>query len=63
MGRGKAREKRLADYFRRTCLNCALERVADAALRMTDIHGKRLPVDVEASNVSRWQERVRKLYR
>ncbi len=62
MGRGAAREKRLASYFARTCLTCALERVANEARRFTDVHGKRLPADVEAANVARWQERVRKLY-
>ena len=62
MGRGKAREKRLADYFDRTCLNCALERTANKARCLTDVHGKRLPAEVEAKNVARWQEWVRRLY-
>ena len=45
MGRGAARIRRLAEFYSKTCLECAIARVTYKATLYTDIKGKPLTGD------------------
>lgn len=53
MGRGKAREQRLAKYFGRRCPTCQLQSIKDLAARLTRLDGTPYTAAEQADYVAR----------
>ena len=62
MGRGAARQRRLAEYFDRPCLACAIVQADACVRRLTDRRGQPLPADVMTKKIEETRERVIRAY-
>jgi len=60
MGRGKARLKRIAEYFNRSCLVCAEKHLLSHLASLTDSKGNARPAD--PSRVAERLTALRKTY-
>ena len=59
MGRGGARERRLAEYYGTACFDCRLSSAVASAHRLTDIRGVPLSGQALEQAVQRARQRVR----
>ena len=62
MGRGTARQNRLAAWFGRPCQVCALAHAERFARKLTQPDGTPRPASVVAGDILRRQEQVRRRY-
>ena len=61
-GRGKAREKRLAEYFNRPCLECAVEKAAYSISKSVFIDGTPIPLSKKLELINKEGNRLEKKY-
>lgn len=59
MGRGQARQKRLAQYFARPCLNCKLAAIRATADTLTDTKANPLTQDQRDAYYNKRMQRIK----